>query len=113
MIELPEPIAYQGRRYSTDADDPGWGTWITLSVDEVDHWKNLIAAGYKREVRELRTTDQLRTYGKACAAEAREQMRGELKTVKKHALNGVDLPCIECGIVGCNGECSGDGAMGD
>ena len=77
MIELPEPIAYQGRRYSTDADDPGWGTWITLSVDEVDHWKNLIAAGYKREVRELRTTDQLRTYGKACAAEAREQMRGE------------------------------------
>ena len=59
------------------------------------------------------TADQLRTYGDQRAAEAREQMRGELKTVKKHALNGVDLPCIECGIVGCNGECSGDGAMGD
>ena len=56
---------------------------------------------------------QLRTYGDQRAAEAREQMREELKTVKKHALNGVDLPCIECGIVGCNGECSGDGAMGD
>ena len=61
----------------------------------------------------LYTADQLRTYGDQRAAEAREQMRGELKTVKKHALNGVDLPCIECGIVGCNGECSGDGAMGD
>ena len=77
MIEMPEPIAYQGRRYSTDADDPGWGTWITLSVDEVDHWKNLIAAGYKREVRELIATDQLRTYGDQRAAEAREQMREE------------------------------------
>ncbi len=60
----------------------------------------------------VRLSDAL-TYGDQRAAEAREQMRGELKTVKKHALNGVDLPCIECGIVGCNGECSGDGAMGD
>lgn len=57
--------------------------------------------------------DACKAYGDQRAAEAREQMRGELKTVKKHALNGVDLPCIECGIVGCNGECSGDGAMGD
>ena len=69
MIELPESDAYQGRRYSTDSEDPGWGTWLTLSVDEVDHWKNLISAGYKREVREL--------YGDQRAAEAREQMREE------------------------------------
>jgi hypothetical protein len=77
MIELPESDAYQGRRYSTDSEDPGWGTWLTLSVDEVDHWKNLISAGYKREVRELIATDQLRTYGDQRAAEAREQMREE------------------------------------